>query len=243
MKFIMMHATNAHWESGAKPTPEVIARVGEFLGPLVQSGVLQGGEGLRASSLGARVRSERGRCEVTPGPFKPAAKTPPAGFEIVRVASLDEAVRWSRRIAEILGDAFVDVRPVNEAWDIGVAPKPEGLTTTRYLAAYSTPASEGGSFPTSEQRTALSKLREEMRSAGVLLKSATMWPSAKGARLSRSKEKIVVTDGPFAEAKELIGGYGIVEVASLAEAKDIAQRYLGCVDTDEVDIRVLEEPA
>ena len=241
MRFIIIHATNAHWETGAKPGPDVIERVGAFLGPLVKAGILQGGEGLRASSLGVRVRAEGGRRERTPGPFEPAAKAPPAGFEIVRVASLDEAAVWAERIAEAIGDAVVDVRPVNEPWDIGIAPKPEGLDTTRYLAAYATPAGELA--PSKEQRAALAKLREGMRKAGVLLKSEAMFPSTKGARVSRAKGKLVVVDGPFAEAKELVGGFAIVEVPSLAEAKELALGYAECVQADEVDVRVLEETA
>jgi hypothetical protein len=51
-----MHKTNAHWESGAIPGPELIARVGTLLGEMAQAGVLRGAEGLRASSEGVRGR-------------------------------------------------------------------------------------------------------------------------------------------------------------------------------------------
>ena len=50
MRFIIMHKTNAHWESGAIPSPELIARVGTLLGELATAGGLLGAEGLRASS-------------------------------------------------------------------------------------------------------------------------------------------------------------------------------------------------
>jgi hypothetical protein len=56
MRFVIMHKTNAHWESGAIPSPELIARVGTLLGELAKAGVLLGAEGLRASSEGVRLR-------------------------------------------------------------------------------------------------------------------------------------------------------------------------------------------
>jgi len=56
MRFIIMHKTNAHWESGAIPSPELIARVGTLLGELAKAGVLLGAEGLRATSEGVRLR-------------------------------------------------------------------------------------------------------------------------------------------------------------------------------------------
>ena len=56
MRFIIMHKTNAHWESGAIPGPALIARVGTLLGELAKAGVLLGAEGLRASSEGVRLQ-------------------------------------------------------------------------------------------------------------------------------------------------------------------------------------------
>ena len=70
MRFIIMHKTNAHWESGAIPSPELIARVGTLLGELAKAGVLLGAEGLRASSEGVRLRFAAGTRTVINGPFE-----------------------------------------------------------------------------------------------------------------------------------------------------------------------------
>ena len=106
MRYLIAHATNAHWESGASPTPELIERVGGLLGGLAKEGKLLAGEGLRATSHGVRLTFEGGRSVVTPGPYgKPSAV--PSGFVIVRVASLDEATGWASRLAGVLGDYFV----------------------------------------------------------------------------------------------------------------------------------------
>src|SRR5262245_58073142 len=118
MRFIVMHKTNAHWETGASPSPELIARVGQLLGEMANAKVLLGAERLRASALGARLRRSGGKPTVTKGPFERGNELP-AGFSIVRAASLEEAVAWASRQAEALGAVEIDVRPVTEPWDIG----------------------------------------------------------------------------------------------------------------------------
>ncbi len=59
MQFLIMHRTNAHWESGAIPARELIERVGKMIGELVSSGKLLAGDGLRPSSLGVRLHQAR----------------------------------------------------------------------------------------------------------------------------------------------------------------------------------------
>ena len=68
----------------------------------------------------------------------------------------------------------------------------------------------------------------------------TMRPSAKGRRYKNSRDGITVTDGPFVESKELIGGYVIVSAASLDAAGGLVMKYLTAVEADEVDLRELE---
>jgi hypothetical protein len=65
-----------------------------------------------------------------------------------------------------------------------------------------------------------------MTSKGILVETGGLMPSSTGARLRLSGGKVTVTDGPFAEAKELIGGYAIVQVNSRDEAIQLAKRFL-----------------
>lgn len=238
MRFIIMHTSNAHWEAGGIPTPELIAKVGGMIGELAKANVLHSGEGLRATSEGARLRVSGGKRTVTKGPFQGMNELP-AAFTIVRTASLDEAVALASREAEILGDVEIDVRPVTEPWDIGMMPKPEGLTTRRYmLLRKATEESEAGRSPTDAQKASLARLAAEAP-RGTHLASETMRPSARGRRYKNTEGGLRVIDGPFAESKELLAGYVIVSVPSLDEASRIAERYLECVETDEVDVREL----
>ena len=130
MRFIIMHKTNAHWEAGAIPTPELIGRVGGLLGKLAKAGNLLAGEGLRASSEGVRVTFSAGTRSVINGPFEGGNELP-AGFSIVRARSLDEAIEWASRQAMVLGDGEVDIRPVTEPWDIGIGSRPAEIVTRR----------------------------------------------------------------------------------------------------------------
>ncbi|XXX79505.1 YciI family protein [Sorangium sp. So ce134] len=238
MRFMIMHRADAQSEAGALPSPEFIARVGQMVGDLAKTGVLRAGEGLRPSSHGVRLQFAGGKRTVTRGPFG-GARALPAGFAILRVASLDEAIGWASRFAEVIGDVDIDIRPVTEAWDLGVMPMPEGLTTTRYMAVHYRDGADDGAPPSPKLMAEMGRLIDEMSQAGVLLATEALEPSAKGARIVSTGSKHKVTDGPFAESKELIGGYVIVDVPTLDDAKDLALRYAEAVGPIEMDIRVL----
>jgi hypothetical protein len=84
--------------------------------------------------------------------------------------------------------------------------------------------SEAGKLPSEELLAAMAKFNEEMAKAGVMLDGNGLQPSSKGARIRFSGDKRTVIDGPFAETKELIAGYWILQCKSLAEAIDWIRR-------------------
>jgi hypothetical protein len=84
--------------------------------------------------------------------------------------------------------------------------------------------SEAGALPTPEYIEAMGAFNNELIAAGVMLDGGGLQPSAKGARVRLQNRKAVVTDGPFAETKELIGGYWIWQVKSLQDAIDWAKK-------------------
>jgi hypothetical protein len=237
MRFIIMHKTNAHWESGAIPSPELIASVGALLGELTTAGVLLDAAGLRASAEGVRLRLAAGTRTVIKGPFV-RDKELPAGFSIVRTRSLEDAIEWATRQAHALGDGEMDIRPVTEPWDIGMAAKPPEITSRRYMVLRkATPSTEAGGIPSFAEQAELARLIDETR--GVHLVTETMRPSRRGRRYTNSRDGVSVHDGPFTETKELIGGYVVVSAASLEEAGRWALKYFDTVEADEVDLREL----
>jgi hypothetical protein len=84
--------------------------------------------------------------------------------------------------------------------------------------------SEAGVMPSEELLSAMGKYNEELVKAGVLLDAAGLQASSKGARVRFTKGKPTVIDGPFAETKELIAGYWIIQVKSREEAIEWAKR-------------------
>jgi hypothetical protein len=239
MRFIIMHKTNARWEAGAIPDGQLIADVGALIGELKRAGILRAGEGLRASSLGARITASGGVADVVPGPFAGSNELP-AGFDIIRAATLEDAIAWARELGQVLGDAQMDVRPVTEPWDIGLGNKPEGTASVRFMVLRkATVETESGERLAPEKREALDRLRQ--RAPRGHLAAETMRPSARGRRCKNTSAGIAITDGPFAESKELIAGYVIIDVPSLDDASRWCARYVTTVRTDEADLLELEE--
>jgi hypothetical protein len=108
----------------------------------------------------------------------------------------------------------------------------------RFLCVY---RAEEGTAPTPENMAAMGALIEEMAKAGVLLSTEGCLPSAKGARVRLGAGKFTVTDGPFTEAKELIGGFAIIQTKSKDEAIRWTKRFLTVAGDGESEIRELYE--
>jgi hypothetical protein len=88
------------------------------------------------------------------------------------------------------------------------------------------PSYEAGRPPDPALIAAIGKLSGEMTRRGVLLQSGGLAPSSKGARVKVARGKLTVTDGPFAETKELIGGFAILEAASMEEAIRLGKEFM-----------------
>ena len=87
--------------------------------------------------------------------------------------------------------------------------------------------SEAGVMPTKEILSEMGKFNEELVKAGVMLAGEGLQPSSKGKRVRFQGKTRTVIDGPFAETREQLGGYFLVEAAGLEEALDIAARIPG----------------
>lgn len=102
--------------------------------------------------------------------------------------------------------------------------------------------SEAGVMPPEELLGAMAKFNEEMVKAGVMLDGNGLQPSSKGARVRFSGDKRTVVDGPFAETKELVAGYWILQTKSLAEAVEWIKRCPNPhMEDSEIEIRQLFE--
>jgi len=106
-----------------------------------------------------------------------------------------------------------------------------------------TPDSEAGVMPTSELLTAMGEYNESLVKAGVLLAGEGLKPSRHGKRVRFSGKTRTVTDGPFAETKELVAGFWIWQVRSIEEAVEWVKRCPNPMLTDsDIEIRPIFGP-
>src|SRR5688500_5115416 len=99
---------------------------------------------------------------------------------------------------------------------------------------------EASVMPTQALVTAMMKFNEEMVNAGVMTGGDGLKPTDRGARVRFSKGKPTVIDGPFAEAKELIAGYTLINVKSKAEALEWAKRWPAEDGNGNVELEIRE---
>ena len=122
MRFMLIVKADKDSEAGVPPSREMLTEMGKYNEELVKAGVMLAGEGLQASSKGARVSFSAGKPYVVDGPFA-ETKELVAGFWLVQVKSRDEAIEWVKRAP--FENAVVEIRQVFEADDFGPALTPE----------------------------------------------------------------------------------------------------------------------
>jgi hypothetical protein len=179
---------------------------------------------------------------VTDGPFA-ETKELVAGACLIQAKSLEEAIEWAKRVPFEEGE--IEVRPLFELTDFPVdaSEKPDGWRekeeqiraapparkpgTIRYMGLVKADKdTEAGVLPDEKLLSAMGAFMEEGVKSGVFLSGEGLQPSSKGARIRYSGSQRIVTDGPFAETKELIGGYAILQFTSKAEAIEWTKRFV-----------------
>src|SRR6266481_4797131 len=136
MRFMMIVKANQDSEAGVLPRRELIEAMGKFNEEMVKAGVLLAGEGLQASSKGARIKFSGGKRTVIDGPFT-ESKELIAGFWLIQVKSKEEAIEWASRSPNPHGpdrESEIEIRQVFEAADFPaeVFP-PEGASREKAL--------------------------------------------------------------------------------------------------------------
>src|SRR5260221_8153150 len=114
MRFMILVKADKNSEAGKFPSAELMAAMGRFNEEMVKAGVMLGGEGLHPSSKGARVKFTGTQRTVTDGPFT-ETKELIAGYWLIEVKSMEEAIEWTRRMPG--ADGEVEIRQVFELSD------------------------------------------------------------------------------------------------------------------------------
>jgi len=240
MRLLMMHNTDAQREAGALPEPGLIQNMGRLVEDMSQAGVMLAGEGLLPSSTGVRLNFCAGQRSLRPGPFAGPGRLP-AGLAIVAVRSIDDAIEWGARLAAVLGDCEIDIRPVCQPWDLGLCSKPAGLATTQFMLLYKPDRQDEAAIAAAGRGAAMAGVLGEMARAGVFVAAEALRPSEGSLRLAYRGTRRLLTDGPFTESKELIGGFCMIQVESIEQALPWCDRFAGVVGDVEADLRPLYE--
>jgi len=239
---MMLVKASKDFEAGILPEEKLLSEMAKWTEELVKTGALLGCERLQPSSKGARVRYSNRKFTVTDGPFA-ETKELIAGFCMIQAKSREEAIEWGKRIPFKEGE--VEIRPLFELTDFPVDPaeKPDGWRekeeqfravpparkpgTIRYMGILKADKdTEAGVLPDEKFLSAMGAFFEEGVKAGVILSGEGLQPSSKGARVRYAGSKRTVIDGPFAETKELIAGYAILQFTSKAEAIEWTKRFV-----------------
>jgi len=122
MRFMVIVKASKDSEAGVLPSPKLLTEMGKYNEELAKAGVMLAGEGLQASSKGARVRFSGSDRAVINGPFD-LANDLIAGFWIFQVKSKEEAIEWAKRIPFTEGE--IEIRQVFEVEDFGPSLIPE----------------------------------------------------------------------------------------------------------------------
>src|SRR5512139_276742 len=238
MRFMMMHKHDAKTEAGELPPMELVTKMGDFIGGFARAGKLVDGAGLGATKTRTRLTFRGGNVTIKHGPYTGEHELPAAAL-VLKVRTREEAIGWAERYGKILGDGEIELGKVNEPWDLGLMPAPPDPPLQMLLIDKADAASEGAGR-TPAQKAALSRLKTEMTKAGVLQRGHQLEPSTNAKRLIFTNNKLRVLDGPFSESKEMIGGFAVLELASMEEAIELSRTYAEILGgTLEVDLRVV----
>jgi len=240
MRFMIMHKHDSNTEAGLPPPMELITQMGAFIGQYASTGQFIDGAGLGASKTRTRLVFRDGRCAVQHGPYRGERELPAATL-LLKVRTREEAIGWAERYGKILGNGELELGKVTEPWDLGLVPVPENPPLQMLLIDKADAATEAGGR-TTKQKADLTRLKTEMTKAGVLVRSVELQPSSQAKRLAFTNNRLQVTDGPFAESKELIGGFAILELADMDETIAMCRRYAEILGgTLEIDVRPIDQ--
>lgn len=242
MHLMIMHKNDPKTEAGALPSKQIIDDMGAFVGEYMKSGRFLDGAGLRGSAQRTRLTFRNGQSTVKNGPYVGVNELPAATL-LLKVATREEAIGWADRYGKILGDGEIELGKVTEAWDLGLMPEPANPPLQMLLIDKADAATEAGGR-TSKQKADLTRLKTEMTKAGVLVRSIDLASSASAKRLTFKNNDLEVTDGPFTESKELIGGFSVMDMSSVDETIEMCRRYAAILGGNlEIDIRQVAAPA
>jgi hypothetical protein len=223
MQYMFIHAIDEglQWQEGLET--EIQATLEVWLEESIRSGVNLQGSRLRPTSDATTVRVRHKEVVVTDGPFA-ESKEQLAGYDVIECENVDEALAWAAKHPTALIGS-IEVRPL-----FGDPPRmqlPEQKATTlRYLLVVTVDESVELS---AEEQTRMGPATEDWvakaEAKGARLYGSRLEPASTAQTVRVLDGQVIVVDGPFAETKEQIAGFDVLECADLDEAIDLAAKH------------------
>ncbi len=232
MRFMVMHKVDKKMEAGERPDESIIQNMGALIGRSLKSGIFKDGAGLHRSANRARITFAGTTPTITRGPYAGANELT-ATFVLVTTNGIEQAIELATELGKAAGNREVEVGPVVEGWDLTGKPRPADAPWRFLLLVKADAAFEAGTpLPAGVQ-----SLVDKWTKAGIAQSQISLAPSKTAVRYKAEGGKRHWIDGPFAESKELIAGFSVLEVPSLDDAKAFTVEYAAILGDNEVDIR------
>jgi hypothetical protein len=196
-------------------------------------------EGITLGPTRTRVRFTAG--EPTAIENVPSGAQAVGTFTIIDVESKQDAIEWVKRLPRRNGDEEIEIREGGcpggvPAVNLSSVPRSGG--DKRFVVMLKAdPHTETGRIAEEARLRAMVKQNEASVKAGVMLAGEGLQPSSRGARVKFSGGKATIIDGPFAEAKELVAGFWLIQANSKEDALDWVRSYPFPFPDVEVEVR------
>lgn len=227
-----MHKVDANMEAGVRPSQELIQKMGQLVGRTLKAGIFMDGAGLHRSASRARVTFAGGKPSVERGPYAGGNELI-ASFAMITTTGIERAIELAIELGQAAGGREIEVGPVVEGWDLNGSPRPADAPWRFLLLVKGDASYEASAAPLPGVQALLDRWTAEK----IVLSEAALKPSKSAVRSKVVAGKRQWIDGPFAESKELIAGYAILELPSLDAAKQFTEEYAAILGDNEVDVR------
>jgi hypothetical protein len=223
MQYMLIHAIDENAELDNAQLANHRAVLDKWIQEVVSVGVDLHGSRLRPTAAATTVKVRNGELLVTDGPFA-ETKEQVAGYDVLECGGLDEAVEWAARHPTALIGS-IEVRPFYGNPPSAPLPAPKGGKTRYMLLVCLGEDFAMGPEDSAEMGPATDTWVKETEANGVRLCGSQL-EAADHAKTVRVKgDQVLVTDGPFAETKEQIAGFDILECADIDEALEVAEAH------------------
>jgi hypothetical protein len=203
-------------EGAPEPTSEDMIPMGKYAQELASANKLRRGFPLAAAADGATARVRDGKAFVIDGPF-PETKEHVAGVWIVEAADRAEALEIAKRCPHTRPGCTTEVHAIAGRYVFDDSEKGQPFILVFHL--------EPGFVPDPAKGREMMEFGTALMHEGKHFETAHLGGPMPRARLEAKDGRILVTDGPFAETKDLVGGYSLIRADGRAEAIDIARRF------------------